>query len=322
MDPYNGYMAETSEAHFWALELAPQKKETFTVNPDHVLHLTMASFGTQLAEKDRAPISMQVKTETPELQEATDAKKVTNCTLCVLLPGVMESIPLNVILSESTSVTFTNNSKSNTVYLTGYMTLEDAFGNYEGSSDEEFDEEEDSEEDSDEEEQNIPVKKQDDKAQKQGNIAKGAKQTPSLPQKKQVNREEEDSDEDDISMEEDLSDDFDMGEDSEEDEEEESDEEELQPKAANQKAAKVGQKRNEPSVNVAKSNKKPNTPQMTSQQSNQKKQNNVLQNTQKAAPTGNQTTPNSQQKLTPSQKKRLRKKRKKMEEKSKTEGSS
>ncbi|GJD09000.1 hypothetical protein Gasu2_32740 [Galdieria sulphuraria] len=242
MDPYNGYMAETSEAYFWALELAPQKKETFIVNPDHVLHLTMASFGTKLVEKDRAPISMQVKNETLEMPEG-DAKKVTNCTLCVLLPGVMESIPLNVILSDSTDVTFTNNSKSNTVYLTGYMTVEDSFGGYEGSSDEDFEEEEeeDSEEDN-EEEQKIPVKKEEDKVQKQGNVLKGAKQTPSLPQKKQGNKEEEESDEDDIFMEEDLSDDFDLGEDSEEDEEEESDEEELQPKATNQRA-KVGQRK-------------------------------------------------------------------------------
>lgn len=269
----------------------------------------MASFGTKLVDKDRTPISMQVKNENTELGDAGAGKKVTNCTLCVLLPGVMESIPLNVILSEATSVTFTNTSKSNTVYLTGYMTAEDAFGGYEGSSEEEFDEQ-DSEEDEDEEEeeeQKVSLNKQGNKVQKQGDVAKSSKPTPTVPQKTQGKQKDEESDEEDISMEEDLSDDF-LGDESDEEESEEEDDN-MKALFANQKS-KDGQKKNEPNVPKQPPNKKPNTPQMTPQ--SQKKQNNVSQNNQQTANAGNQS---SGDKLTPSQKKRLRKKRKKMEQK-------
>jgi len=344
MDPYNGYVQESAETSFWALELGPQAKQTFTVDADHVLHITMASFGTKLVDKERAPISMQVKND-DELQTAEKAKKPTQCTLCVLLPGVVESIPLNVMLSESTNVYLMNHSKSNTVYLTGYMIVEDSLGGYEGSSDEELEgDEEFDEEDEEEEEEEVDVPKEnkeeqgknalmnkvDKKSQKPADLQKGAKQTPALPQKSQESEEEEeDSDEDnDFSMDEDLSDDFDMEEDSEE-EDEESEEENLPSKGANQKF-KVGQKRNEPSA--SKTGKQPmnndkqlNTPQRKPQQFNnqQKKQDSGSRNTPQTPGGGNQTTPSSSEgKLTPSQKKRLRKKRKKMEQQAKAQGSS
>eukprot|EP00871_Galdieria_phlegrea_P000155 jgi/Galph1/113/GphlegSOOS_G4846.1 len=322
MDSFDSVLSQSSSASFWALELPPQKKETLKVDIDRQLHLTMASFGTKLIEKERTPISMQVKNSELFLSETPKKEQPLECTLCVLLPEVVESIPLNVLLSEDTSVTFINNSKKNTVYLTGYMTMVEST-----DSDEEFGierfgrEEEDSEEEEDESEaseEELPVKVHDDnKSQKEkGTPKEGKAVQQQTPSKKIAVEEEDDSSNENLSMDSDMSNDFEMDED-----EEESEEDEPISQDKTQKSQMVGKKRNEASAAVSKQPgiRKPST---QPQQPNQKKQNNGHSTPKPVQAGGTPSAPNSQQKLTPSQKKRLRKKRKKMEQQTNMTGSS